>query len=97
MAMNAGAFGGETWNLIEHVTTVNRAGKYRRRTASEYKVGYREVLGPDGEWFVSAEMRFTQFNSSESQAKIKQLLARRSKTQPIGSSSCGSVFRNPKR
>ncbi len=95
MAMNAGAFGGETWNLIERVTTVNRSGKYRRRTASEYKVGYREVSGPDGEWFVSAEMRLNPFDSGESQAKFKQLLARRSKTQPIGSSSCGSVFRNP--
>ncbi len=95
LAMNAGAFGGETWNLTDHVITVDLTGTYRRRMACEYKVGYRDVLGPQGEWFVSAEIRLKPFDSSDKQAKIKKLLALRSKTQPIGASSCGSVFRNP--
>src|SRR2546430_11544352 len=52
LAMNAGAFGGETWGHVLAVTTIDRGGATRTRPASEYRVGYREVIGPEpDEWF----------------------------------------------
>lgn len=94
LAMNAGAFGGETWAHVVLLETIDRAGTIHRRTADDYQVGYRSVRGPAGEWFLSATFRFSQ-DASASVADIKALLARRKASQPIGLPSCGSVFRNP--
>ncbi|KOR33178.1 hypothetical protein TI05_02605 [Achromatium sp. WMS3] len=43
LALNAGAFGGETWNLIANVMTVDRTGAIYHRTPNEYQIGYRSV------------------------------------------------------
>lgn len=95
LAMNAGAFGGETWSLVEKVTTVDLSGQLRNRTPTEFRIGYRTVIGPDQEWFLSTELLLNQGDSRESQVRIKQLLAQRAQAQPTNVSSCGSVFRNP--
>lgn len=94
LAMNAGAFGGETWEWVEAVETVDRAGEVRRREAAEYKVGYRTVHAPAEEWFVAGHFRFKP-GAEADRAGIKRLLARRNATQPVSAASCGSVFRNP--
>lgn len=95
LAMNAGAFGGETWDLVEQIITVNKQGMVFTRSKKEYSVGYRSVAGPDGEWFLGCEIRLEQGDSQISREKIKGLLARRNETQPTNLPSCGSVFRNP--
>ncbi len=98
IAMNAGAFGGETWNLIDEVEMIDRQGNLHHRRPSEFEVGYRSVVGHKDEWFVAAHLHLQRV-SSEQQEVIKQksreLLARRNDKQPIGQASCGSVFRNP--
>ncbi len=94
LAMNAGAFGGETWDFVRAVETLDRAGVRRRRARAEYQVGYRSVAGPAGEWFVAAELEFPAGRPT-TQASIRELLVRRNTTQPIGEPSCGSVFTNP--
>ena len=43
LAMNAGAFGGETWDRVESVETIDRAGVRRVRGRDEYEIGYRHV------------------------------------------------------
>jgi UDP-N-acetylmuramate dehydrogenase len=94
LAMNAGAFGGETWNHVESVETVDRAGVRRRRARAEFRIGYRSVEGPPGEWFLAATFRF-EHDARLGPADIKAMLARRASAQPLGLPSCGSVFRNP--
>lgn len=94
LAMNAGAHGGETWDRVIGVTTVDRHGVLRERRPEEFDVGYRHVSGPDAEWFVQAELEFDA-GSSPSMETMKSMLARRKETQPLGLPSCGSVFRNP--
>jgi UDP-N-acetylmuramate dehydrogenase len=93
LAMNAGAFGGETWNHVVKVATVDRRGVRRERTKDEYTVGYRHVSGPN-EWFLGAQFHFEE-RPAASAEDIRALLARRKATQPIGEWSCGSVFTNP--
>lgn len=95
LAMNAGAWGSETWGLVRRVWTLDRQGRVHERLASEYRPGYREVQGPADEWFLAAELALTPGDPEEGRARIRELLARRAATQPIGQPSCGSVFRNP--
>lgn len=95
LAMNAGAFGGETWTLVESVTTVDRTGICYKRDRSAFRVAYRKADGVEGEWFLSADLRLTPGDGQEGRKRIKSLLAQRSATQPINLPSCGSVFRNP--
>jgi UDP-N-acetylmuramate dehydrogenase len=95
LAMNAGAFGGETWSLVRAVETVNRQGELHRRLPDAYRIAYRTVEGSADEWFVSAELQLQTGDTSAALAGIRELLERRNTTQPTGQPSCGSVFRNP--
>ena len=75
---------------------MNRAGEIKQRMREEFDVSYRHVGNINGEWFVSATMRFTPQGNDRTEAiDIKDLLARRARSQPTGLASCGSVFRNP--
>ncbi len=95
LAMNAGAFGGETWRHVQSVETIDRAGVLRTRAAAEYEIGYRSVRGPaTDEWFLAATLAFDPRPGADN-AELKALLTRRRDTQPIGEWSCGSVFTNP--
>mgnify|MGYP000256282260 CR=1 FL=1 len=95
LAMNAGAFGGETWPLVVAVETLNRKGEITKRQASDFKYSYRHVEGPKDEWFVSATLKLSKKKEKNNTIDIKQLLAKRAVSQPTGVASCGSVFRNP--
>lgn len=96
LAMNAGAFGHETWEYVESVQVVNRQGELATRTPQEYAVGYRSVAAQGEQaWFVGATLSFALEEDHRSRERVKQLLAKRAATQPIGQPSCGSVFRNP--
>jgi UDP-N-acetylmuramate dehydrogenase len=43
MAMNAGCYGTETWEIVERVQTIGRKGELRERSPGDYRVGYRHV------------------------------------------------------
>ena len=94
LAMNAGAHGSETWERVRSVTTIDRRGDLHDRTPDEYEITYRSVKGPADEWFVGAELQFEP-DTNPSMDTLKNMLARRKNTQPLGLPSCGSVFRNP--
>jgi UDP-N-acetylmuramate dehydrogenase len=95
LAMNAGAWGGETWPLVAEVETFDRAGSRHRRAAAEYHFGYRSVTPPAaGEWYLAATFRL-EARPGASTDSIKKLLEKRHAAQPIGAWSCGSVFTNP--
>ena len=103
LAMNAGCYGGETWDVVVAVETIDRSGAVHRRTPDQYIVGYRSVerrqagaAGSDaGEWFVSATFRLPRGDGNRSRAQIKDLLSQRIAAQPLGEPNAGSVFRNP--
>ena len=94
LAMNAGAHGGETWERVESVRTIDRNGEIHQRAPAEYSVGYRSVTGPANEWFLGATFRF-EADVKPNVETMNAMLERRKTTQPLGLPSCGSVFRNP--
>ena len=95
LAMNAGAHGAETWDLVHRVETVDRSGGRRWRERREFEVGYRTVRGTPGEWFTRAEFRFAPEDPAAVRARTRGLMRARATSQPVGQRSCGSVFRNP--
>ena len=95
LAMNAGAFGGETWNIVTAVETMNRRGQLHKRLPADFQIGYRSVQGPAGEWFIAGHFGLAPGNEAEGQALIKSLLAKRGASQPTQWPNAGSVFRNP--
>jgi len=100
LAMNAGCYGGETWNVVRSVTTLYRDGSLRERIPQDYSIAYRHVAlavaaaGPE-EWFVAARFAFAPGGGAEARTRIKEFLARRIATQPLNLPNAGSVFRNP--
>jgi UDP-N-acetylmuramate dehydrogenase len=94
LAMNAGAWGEETWRHVIEVDVLDRRGMRHTRKAADYRIGYRTVKGPDNEWFIGARLEFERKPGVNSEA-IRDLLDKRKQTQPIGEWSCGSVFTNP--
>jgi UDP-N-acetylmuramate dehydrogenase len=95
LAMNAGAFGGETWPYVIAVETVDRRGEIKRRLPQDFKIGYREVVRPKDEWFLAGHFVFPPGDMVQAAQDIRELLRKRTNSQPIGEFSCGSVFRNP--
>ena len=95
LAMNAGAYGGETWRHVIEVETIDRAGLEHTRKLDEFKVSYRHVEAPvPDEWFLGARLVF-EHKPGANEAEIRALLDKRKATQPIGEWNCGSVFTNP--
>ncbi len=94
LAMNAGAWGGETWAHVIEVDVLDRRGVRHTRNRAEYEIGYRQAKGPQNEWFTAARMEFER-RPAGNDTGIRQMLDRRKQTQPIGEWSCGSVFTNP--
>lgn len=96
LAMNAGCYGGETWDIVYQVLTIDRQGQTHVRNASEFEAGYRSVVMPmPEEWFLGAWFKLKEGSKEEGARKIKELLATRLASQPLNYPSGGSTFRNP--
>lgn len=44
LAMNAGCYGSETWNVVVNAQTIMRSGKLLEREPDDYEIGYRHVV-----------------------------------------------------
>lgn len=95
LAMNAGAYGGEIWNYVDQVETINRSGEVYTHLKEKFDVAYRSVSIADDEWFVEATLTLEVSTKEVVEKSIRTMLAERAETQPLGQYSCGSVFRNP--
>ena len=97
LAMNAGCYGGETWNVVDRVMTVDRTGELHERSRADYTIGYRRCVPNTAveEWFVAAWFRLPPGDAGVSLERIRLFLKRRIATQPLELPNAGSVFRNP--
>ncbi len=96
LAMNAGCYGSETWDVVKRVTTVDRRGELHTREAEAFVATYRHIEKPVAdEWFVAAWLQLLPGDAQEAAQKIKTLLAKRLASQPLNLPSAGSTFRNP--
>jgi UDP-N-acetylmuramate dehydrogenase len=95
LAMNAGAWGGETWRAVLEAEAIFRDGRCAWLGPEHFGVSYRTVLPPrDFLGFVAARLRVEPDDGSHART-TRESLARRKATQPVGKPSAGSTFRNP--
>ncbi|OGA17587.1 MAG: UDP-N-acetylenolpyruvoylglucosamine reductase [Betaproteobacteria bacterium RIFCSPLOWO2_02_FULL_63_19] len=100
LAMNAGCYGTETWEVVARALTVDRCGELREHVPTEFDIGYRHCALPGGAlgkdiWFAAAWLRFRAGNRNQARRRITELLEQRIRTQPLDLPNAGSVFRNP--
>jgi UDP-N-acetylmuramate dehydrogenase len=97
LAMNAGCYGGETWQFVDRVLMLNRRGEVIERKADEFAVGYRHVglKATTDEVFAGAWLRLPAGDGTAARERIAELLAMRLASQPLDLPNAGSVFRNP--
>ena len=94
--MNAGAYGGEISQICESVTVINREGEQKTLSRDEMCFRYRHsVLEESGAIVVSAVFCLNQDTSEAVKARMKELLTRRSASQPLDLPSAGSAFKRP--
>ena len=94
LAMNAGAFGGETWTHVESVTTIDRRGEMRERPRAEFEIGYRSVRGPAAEWFLGATFRFEHDAvelDGRDQGRCSRAATRRSRSASRAAARCSAI------
>ncbi len=95
LRMNAGALGGEIWQFVQWAELVDRRGQVTRIARDEFVASYRRVQQPQPGWFIAALLHVPSDAQGEGNERIREVLAKRSATQPTGKASCGSVFKNP--
>ncbi len=94
--MNAGAYGGEICQVAKSVEIMDRAGNISTLSNEEMKFSYRHsVLEETGDIVISAVFSLEPKPSEEIKARMKELMAKRSASQPLDLPSAGSAFKRP--
>jgi len=94
--MNAGAYGGELCQIIESVEVMDYAGNVRRLTCAEMGFSYRHSrLEEEPGIVISADFVLTPRSVEEIKARMKELMGKRSASQPLDLPSAGSAFKRP--
>ncbi|MCK8626171.1 UDP-N-acetylmuramate dehydrogenase [Apilactobacillus kunkeei] len=94
--MNAGAYGGETAEVIESVTVLTPENEIKTLSNSELDFGYRHSAVQDQDDIVlEATFKLSTGDKDEIQAEMDRLNELRESKQPLELPSCGSVFKRP--
>lgn len=94
--MNAGAYGGEIGKICESVTVMDRQGRTRTLSREEMGFSYRHsVLEDTGDIVLSAVFHLTRDTPEGVMGRMKELLSKRSASQPLDLPSAGSAFKRP--
>jgi len=93
--MNAGAFGGETAEVVERVVALDPAGRRHELSAAELGFGYRHS-GLPADWIVlGAVLRAAHGDPRAIEARMRAIKAERDASQPLHVATGGSTFKNP--
>lgn len=94
--MNAGAYGGEICQVCTRVEVMDMDGNVRILTGEEMDFSYRHSrLEEEPGIVVSADFRLMPGNPEDIRAKMKELIGKRSASQPLDLPSAGSAFKRP--
>jgi len=94
--MNAGAYGGEIKGVCESVEVMDREGNIRRLTNAEMDFSYRHsILEETGDIVLSADFALTKDEPESIKGRMKELIGKRSASQPLDLPSAGSAFKRP--
>lgn len=95
--MNAGAYGGEISQVCDRVEVMDRQGNPRWLRNAEMGFSYRHsVLETADDLVIAAEFTLTPAEPEAIKARMKELIGKRSASQPLNLPSAGSAFKRPK-
>jgi UDP-N-acetylmuramate dehydrogenase len=95
LRMNAGAYGGETKDVLVYATGVTRAGDLVTYENAEMGFSYRHSGVPDDVIFTTALFEGRPGERAAIAAEMDKITGAREATQPIKSRTGGSTFKNP--
>ena len=94
--MNAGAYGGEICQVCKRVDVMDFQGEIRSFTKEEMGFSYRHSVLEEQEGIVvSADFELIPRDPQLIKEKMKELMAKRSASQPLDKPSAGSAFKRP--
>ena len=94
--MNAGAYGGEICQVAKSVEVMDLEGNIRHLSNAEMGFSYRHsVLEDEGGIVISAVFALRKGVVEEIRGKMKELMGKRSASQPLDLPSAGSAFKRP--
>jgi UDP-N-acetylmuramate dehydrogenase len=95
LRMNAGAYGGETAELVEQVIAMDPRGGLHELSADEMGFSYRHSGLPEGWIAVAAVMKGVPGQRERIRCRMGRIKAERDVAQPIRVATGGSTFKNP--
>ena len=94
--MNAGAYGGEICQICESVDIMDMEGNLKNLSCEEMRFSYRHsILEETSDIVVSAVFKLELKSEMEIKDKMKELMGKRSASQPLDLPSAGSAFKRP--
>lgn len=95
LRMNAGAYGGETKDILIEARAVDRSGAIHVLTNADMKYSYRHCGAAEDLVFTQALFQGRAGDPVEISAAMDKITESREATQPIKSRTGGSTFKNP--
>ena len=95
LRMNAGAYGGETKDILIEARAVDRSGAIHVLTNADMKYTYRHCGAAEDLVFTQALFQGRAGDPAEISAAMDKITDSREATQPIKSRTGGSTFKNP--
>lgn len=93
--MNAGAFGGEIKDIFVGAAGIDRRGRKLEFSAAEAGFGYRRSAFPADVILTRITVRGHPGDRAQISARMAEIAAERSASQPVGARTGGSTFANP--
>jgi len=94
LRMNAGAYGGETKDVLIEARGIDRAGNLRTFTSADMGYTYRHSTAPDDLIFTQALFQGRAGDPAAITVAMEDIAAKRKASQPPNK-TCGSTFKNP--
>lgn len=94
--MNAGAYGGETRDVLLEVEFLDEKGTVRSLPVSQLELGYRTSIFARTGWCVlRVTFQLAKGDAAQIRTKMEDLMNRRREKQPLEYPSAGSAFKRP--
>ena len=92
--MNAGAYGGEMKDIVKSVLYINSDGEICESTENDFSYRHSRFSDTDNV-ILGATLELYEADSEEIGAKMRELMEKRSSSQPLDKPSAGSTFKRP--
>lgn len=95
LRMNAGAYGGETKDILVEARAIDRSGNIHVLSSADMNYSYRHCGAPEDLVFTEALLQGRPGDRAAIAAAMDKITESRESTQPVKSRTGGSTFKNP--